>query len=139
MTSSGNLLLLLLLMHGLISCSWSVSLGFVDKGVTRYTVGISAVMVPNPKPGRKGTPMLVLATKEGTVDAMEDPDNSDVWTNILDITAYVCTNGPRGIQTIVAHPNFLLNPYMYVYYTRYTKDCPANAITGPSNRLSRLR
>jgi glucose/arabinose dehydrogenase len=131
-------LLLILLIYCLISCCLSVPLGFVDEGVTKYPAGISAVMVPNPRPGANGKPMLLLVKKEGRVDVMEDPDNSAAWTNILDISTNVCTNGPRGIQTIVAHPDFLLNPYIYIYYTRYTKDCPANAITGPSNRLSRF-
>ena len=54
------------------------------------------------------------------------------------MTEFVCENGPRGIQTVVAHPDFLNFPYIYVYYTRYIKDCPTNAVTGPSNRLSRF-
>ena len=131
-------LLSILLLQLLISCNSSLPLGFVDEGVTMYPAGITAVMVPNPRPGRNGKPMLLLAKKEGRVDVMEDPDNSSVWTNVLDMTASVCTNGPRGIQTIVAHPDFIRNPYIYIYYTRYAKDCPANAITGPSNRLSRF-
>ena len=129
---------LLLLWFVCVSFTVALPLGFVDEGVTTYPFVMSAVMVPNPKPGMNGKPMMIIAKKDGMLDVMEDPDNSEVWMNILNITALVCENGPRGIQTIVAHPDFLANPYIYVYYTRYINGCPTNAITGPSDRLSRF-
>ena len=117
----------------------AVPLGFVDEGVTTYPFVMSAIMVPNLKPSANGKPMMIITRKDGMIDVLEDPDNSQVWMNILDMTAFVCENGPRGIQTVVAHPKFSPDfPYIYVYYTRIIKDCPTNAITGPSNRLSRF-
>lgn len=122
----------------MVTSTNALPIGFVDEGVTTYPFVMSAIMVPNLKPSAKGKPMMIITRKDGMIDVLEDPDNSEVWTNILDMTAFVCENGPRGIQTVVAHPDFLNSPYIYVYYTRYIKDCPTNAITGPSNRLSRF-
>jgi hypothetical protein len=67
---------------------------------------MSAVIAPNPKPDMNGKPMMIIAKRDGLLDVMEDPDNSEVWTNILNITAFVCENGPRGIQTVVADQIF---------------------------------
>ena len=130
--------LILLVWFVLVSFTTALPLGFVDEGVTTYPFVMSAVIVPNPKPDMNGKPMMIIAKKDGMLDVMEDPDNSEVWTNILNITAFVCENGPRGIQTIVADPDFLQYPYIYVYYTRYINGCPTDAVTGPSNRLARF-
>ena len=130
--------LILLVWFVLVSSTTALPLGFVDEGVTTYPFVMSAVIVPNPKPDMNGKPMMIIAKKDGMLDVMEDPDNSEVWTNILNITAFVCENGPRGIQTIVADPDFLQHPYIYVYYTRYINGCPTDAVTGPSNRLARF-
>ena len=130
--------LILLVWFVLVSSTTALPLGFVDEGVTTYPFVMSVVIVPNPKPDMNGKPMMIIAKKDGMLDVMEDPDNSEVWTNILNITAFVCENGPRGIQTIVADPDFLQYPYIYVYYTRYINGCPTDAVTGPSNRLARF-
>jgi glucose/arabinose dehydrogenase/PKD repeat protein len=129
---------LLFAVLSLLQSTVAVPVGFIDEGVTTYPFVMSAVMVPNIKPGTNGKPMLLLAKKEGSIDVMEDPDNSDVWTNILTFTEFVCENGPRGVQSIVADPDFISNGYLYVYYTRFIKNCPTSAVTGPSNRLSRF-
>ena len=142
------LTILLIGCHHDHTATTALPLGFVEEGVTKYPAAISGTMVPNPRRrnnnnnnnnnNNSNAHMLILAKKEGLISVWEDPDRSDVSTLLLNLTAAVCTNGPRGIQTIVAHPDFITNPYLYVYYTRYTKDCPANAVTGPSNRLSRF-
>jgi PKD repeat protein len=138
MGSAAKIRLLLLLWVVQVSLTLAQPLGFVDEGVTTYPFIMSAVMVPNPKPGMNGKPMMIVSKKEGRLDVLVDPDISEVWTNILDIVPFVCENGPRGIQTIIADPDFIQNPYVYVYYTRFIKDCPTDAVTGPSNRLSRF-
>ena len=128
----------LLIWWTLITVSTALPLGFVDEGVTTYPFVMSAIMVPNLKPIASGKPMMIITKKDGLIDVLEDPDFSEAWRNILNMTEFVCENGPRGIQTVVAHPNFLEFPYIYVYYTRYIDGCPTDAVTGPSNRLSRF-
>jgi Glucose / Sorbosone dehydrogenase/PKD domain len=51
----------------------------------------------------------------------------------------MCTNGSRGVFGIAPHPDFLSNPYLYVYYTRIAVGCLADAISGTKNRISRFR
>ena len=112
--------------------------GFVDEGVTRYPSIMSAVFAPNPKPGTEGKPMLLLAKKEGSIAVMEDPEYSQDYRTVLQMGNALCSNSERGVQTIQAHPDFLANPYIYVYYTSFANGCTTNSETAPSNRLSRF-
>ena len=124
-------LLALLLVH----LSTSVPVGFIDEGVATISA-ISAVFAPNPR--NNGKPMLLVASKEGTIRVLEDPDNSDVSMQVFNIGANLCTNGPRGLMTILPHPDFLTTGYLFVYYMRFATNCPEDPVLGPSNRLSRF-
>ena len=66
--------------------------------------------------------MLVFASDAGRMRVMENPDESDAVTIILDLRLEnedLCTNGERGVQTFAFHPNFDENFFVYVYYTSY--------------------
>ena len=82
--------------------------------------------------------MLIVSSIEGTFYVIEDPDNAGPQLQIGNVSSILCNNGPRGVLGFVVHPDFLTQPHIYMYYTLITPDCPADAILGPSQRLSRF-
>src|SRR5579859_1264279 len=60
------------------------------------------------------------------------------------ITFHVCGDGERGFLGLALDPNFALNGYIYVYYTRQgtSTTCGygtySNGTDGPRNRISRV-
>ena len=120
-----------------ISCVHALPIGFVDEGVTSFASPMAAAFVPNPR--KSGQPMMIIVSKEGTFNVLENPDTSDVKLNAGNMQSIMCTNGSRGVLGIAPHPDFMTNPYIYVYYTRIADGCPADAISGTKNRLSRFR
>ena len=129
-----NVYISLLVSLWTVSCV-AVPNGFVDEGVADINA-ITGAFAPNPR--KNGKPMLLLSSKEGVVNVLEDPDNSDDFTLVADISSILCANGERGLQTILPHPNFQSNRYIFMYYSRKVANCPEDATTGPSNRLSRF-
>jgi glucose/arabinose dehydrogenase len=119
----------------LILPATAVPVGFVDEGVATITA-IKGVFAPNPR--LNGKPMLVLSSKEGTINVLEDPDTSDVAIKVADLNSILCTNGPRGLLNIIPHPDFASNRYIFMYYSRIVANCPEDLESGPSNRLSRF-
>ena len=113
----------------------AVPSGFVDEGVIDLDA-ITGAFVPNPR--NNGKPMLLLSAKEGEINALEDPDNSDSSIKVADMSGILCTNGERGLQTILPHPDFISNRFIFMYYSRKVNNCPEDASNGPSNRLSRF-
>ena len=64
--------------------------------------------------------MLILASKSGKIQALENPDESSDKITILDLrieNEEICTNGERGLQSVVFHPNFEENLLVYIFYT----------------------
>jgi glucose/arabinose dehydrogenase/PKD repeat protein len=127
--------LVLLLISLLVHRTSAVPVGFVDEGVATLNA-ISAAFAPNPR--KNGKPMLLVAAKEGTVVVLEDPDNSDTSMQVFNLGPNLCTNGPRGLMTILPHPDFLTTGYLFIYYVRQVPNCPEDAVLGPRNRLSRF-
>lgn len=131
-----------LVLH-LILLSLAVALppGFIDEGVARIRSGAGANFFPN---NQTGGFMLFVAVKEGSVFALEDPDNSDKKRLVMNITGEVCSNGERGLQSLVPHPDFASNRWMYMFYTTKRKgvdgpSCQQDRKLGPRNRLSRVK
>jgi glucose/arabinose dehydrogenase len=124
-----RLSLLLLIVSQVVA----VPSGFIDEGITKVEA-ITGAFAANPQNGK---PMLILSSKEGLIHVVPNPDDSDENILVANFTSLTCTNGERGLQTILPHPNFFTNRYLYVYYTRFTANCPESATNGPSNRLSR--
>jgi hypothetical protein len=54
------------------------------------------------------------------------------------IIIIIIANGERGLQTILPHPTFESNGYIFMYYSRHIQDCPEDVVNGPVNRLSRF-
>mmetsp|Transcript_25596 Transcript_25596/g.33393 ORF Transcript_25596/g.33393 Transcript_25596/m.33393 type:complete len:186 (+) Transcript_25596:986-1543(+) len=85
---------------------------------------------------------LFLSYKEGKVYVypfQEGTPGSRVLA--LDIVRHVCTNGDRGIQSVTAHPNFVDNGFVYLYYTyKAGASCGTyESSSNPVDRLSRFR
>jgi glucose/arabinose dehydrogenase len=125
----------LLLMPFLAATCIAVPNGFIEEGLVDLKA-ITGAFAPNPRNNNK--PMLLLSSKLGEINVLEDPDNSDDFFKIADLSSILCINGERGLQTILPHPDFQSNRFIFMYYTRMTPNCPDNASSGPSNRLSRF-
>ena len=117
----------------LVSPAHAVPIGFIDEGVTNVEA-ITGAFAANPQNGK---PMLILSSKEGLIHVVPNPDESDENILVGNFTSITCSNGERGLQTILPHPNFFTNRFIFVYYTRFIANCPESATNGPSNRLSR--
>ena len=91
-----------------------------------------------PKPG--GGSMMFVVAKRGEVSVLENPD-TDTTLNVRRVFMLnrLCSNGERGLQSILVHPNFLQNRWIYLYYT-YDKNggCQLSSMNGAVNRLSRF-
>ena len=112
--------------------------GFIEELVASQRA-FTGAFIPHPLEPDTKPPMLLLSMKRGNIHVMTDPDNSMETQHILDMEYNLCTNGERGFQSIVPHPNFVENNWLYVYYTAYAQDCLEDPIFGPKNRLSRMK
>ena len=109
--------------------------GFIDEAVGRMQ-GTSGTFVPNPR--QNGKSMMIVASIEGAIYAVEDPDNAGPRIQIADMTSIICNNGPHGVLNIEPHPDFATNRYLFIYYTRIVPNCPEDEKLGPFHRLSRF-
>ena len=112
--------------------------GFIEELVASQRA-FTGAFIPHPLEPDTKPPMLLLSMKRGNIHVMTDPDNSMETKHILDLEYKLCTNGERGFQSIVPHPNFLENNWLYVYYTAYSPDCLEDPVFGPKNNLSRMK
>ena len=134
-----NVLLLLLLQQQMDfvvdAAGGTVQDGFIDEIVTTVKA-MSGGFAPNPRNG--GKPMMILNAKNGQVSVVENPDDSDESMQVLDINDYICTNGERGLHTVIAHPKFMENNWVYAFYTEFKDGCLEDATRGPSNVVMRF-
>lgn len=112
--------------------------GFIEELVASQRA-FTGAFIPNPQEPDTKPPMLLLSMKRGIVHVMTNPDESTSAQKILDIEYKLCTNGERGMQSIVPHPNFAQNNWLYIYYTAFAEGCLEDPILGPRNRLSRVK
>jgi glucose/arabinose dehydrogenase len=82
--------------------------------------------------------MMILGDKIGLVQVLENPDESPKDLKILDLRGGICTNGERGLYSIVSHPLFAQNRWIYAFFTKYRQDCLEDAVLGPWNVVMRL-
>lgn len=82
---------------------------------------------------------LLISEKSGNIFLMEDPLSlGSNLTQVLDISGRICTNGERGINSMLIDPNFNSNRYVYVWYTwNWNNSCGTDSDDSPVNRLSR--
>eukprot|EP00536_Pseudo-nitzschia_multiseries_P018304 jgi/Psemu1/55010/gm1.55010_g len=111
--------------------------GFIEELVASQRA-FTGAFVPNPQNPDTKPPMLLLSMKRGMVHVMRNPDESTETEQILDLEHQLCTNGERGMQSIVPHPNFVENFWLYIYYTAHSEECLEDEVFGPKNRLSRF-
>lgn len=112
--------------------------GFIEELVASQRA-FTGAFIPNPLEPDTKPPMLILSMKRGHVHVMTNPDESTATQQILDLEHQLCTNGERGMQSVVPHPNFVENNWLYLYYTAYSPDCLEDPNFGPRNRLSRFK
>jgi Glucose / Sorbosone dehydrogenase len=113
----------------------TVQEGFIDEIVTTVKA-MSGAFAPNPRNG--GKPMMILNAKNGQITVVENPDESSDSLEILDLNDYLCTNGERGLHTVIPHPNFLENRWVYAFYTEFKEGCAEDLVDGPSNVVVRF-
>jgi Glucose / Sorbosone dehydrogenase len=118
-----------------VDAAGSAPEGFIDEVVTN-TKAMSGTFAPNPRLNNK--PMMVLNDKNGRVHVLENPDDSSESLEILDLQDKVCTNGERGLHSIIPHPNFSNNRWMYAFYTKYRQDCLEDPVLGAWNVVERF-
>eukprot|EP00339_Tiarina_fusa_P008648 CAMPEP_0117064042 /NCGR_PEP_ID=MMETSP0472-20121206/44712_1 /TAXON_ID=693140 ORGANISM="Tiarina fusus, Strain LIS" /NCGR_SAMPLE_ID=MMETSP0472 /ASSEMBLY_ACC=CAM_ASM_000603 /LENGTH=829 /DNA_ID=CAMNT_0004783995 /DNA_START=45 /DNA_END=2532 /DNA_ORIENTATION=+ len=108
--------------------------GFVDEGFANVNAPTGFSFAP--KLSGEGYMMLVCE-KGGRVWVLPNPDESDDEINSLDIRDRTCTNQERGVQSVVAHPDFPMDRRVYVFYA-FPKfgNCDNSAENGPVNRVS---
>ncbi|KAG7368210.1 PKD domain containing protein [Nitzschia inconspicua] len=118
-----------------VDAAGSVAEGFIDEVVTD-TNAMSGTFAPNPRLNNK--PMMVLNEKIGRVHILENPDDSPESMLVLDLQDNVCTNGERGLHSIIPHPDFTSNRWMYAFYTKYRQDCLEDPVLGAWNVVVRF-
>ena len=60
---------------------------------------------------------VFVAEKTGIIKTLHQPRRPDPPTVVADLGTQVHNYGSRGLMSIVAHPSFPAQPYVYVYYT----------------------
>jgi glucose/arabinose dehydrogenase len=133
MQSSPTLFLAVFILFFYCQIAYSLPSGFIAEDVTRATAITGAFAWH-----KSNQAVLFLSSKEGSLIVLEDPDNSDKFSNVANFKTWMCTDGERGLQSIRPHPNFLKNRYLFVYYTKFKEGCDENPKDGPYNRLSRF-
>lgn len=114
--------------------------GFIDE-VVSSTKAMSGTFAPNPR--NNNIPMMILNAKNGQISVLENPDESPDSIEILDLSdgsddKLLCTNGERGLHSVIPSPNFAENQYLYAFYTKYREDCLEDAFEGPWNVVTRF-
>ena len=131
-----NSVILLALLIGLLSTFGLAVVtpdNFDDKEVKSLSMPTDFAFLP-------GGQMLV-STKDGKIHIMQNPlDLNSGITEVLNIEDRICTNGERGVNSILVDPDFDSNRFVYVYYTWNVNNyCGTDTSDTPVNRLSRYR
>ena len=111
--------------------------GFIDEVVTS-TKAMSGTFMPNPRNGNK--PMMILNAKNGNINVLENPDESPDSIEIMDLSEgpELCTNGERGLHTVIPSPNFAENRHLFAFFTKYREECLEDPENGPYNVVMRF-
>ena len=71
--------------------------------------------------------MMILNSKEGQINVLEDPDESPYSIEIMDLLdgdTKVCTNGERGLHTVIPSPNFAKNRHLFAFFYEIQREVP---------------
>lgn len=108
--------------------------GFESVKITRVTTNVATSMEFAPALGDGITRLFVVDSNNRQVRLLK---NGVLQTTpaITFTSSEVDRHKERGIESIVFHPNFASNKFVYLYYT---KPDPANPNASPSNAVNRL-
>jgi glucose/arabinose dehydrogenase/PKD repeat protein len=108
----------------------AVPAGFQDTLVATVPQASSLAFTPD---GR-----MLIGAKYGLIRVYKN--GALLPTTALDIRAKTCTEQERGLEGMVADPDFASNHHIYVYYTfnKYNTCAREAPPKGPVNRLSRF-
>lgn len=120
----------------LLSAATAAPPGFVDELVT-LTGSFGLTNTGAFATATTGDTLLFLGSKNGPLNVIINPDD-DPENKVALMNMPVCNNGERGIQTILPHPDFESNGYLYIYRTEFREGCKRDGVLGPHNRLSRF-
>lgn len=109
--------------------------GFIAE-IVGSTKALSGTFIPNPRNDFK--PMLILNAKSGQIHVLENPDESEEDLQILDIESDLCTNGERGLHSVIPSPNFRENFHLFAFYTKHKEGCLEDPVEGPYNVVMRF-
>lgn len=111
--------------------------GFITE-VVSSTKAISGTFLPNPR--NRNRPMMMLSAKKGQINVLENPDESPDSLKILDLSdgEKLCTNGERGLHTVIPSPNFEENRHIFAFFTSYKEECLEDPEEGPHNVVMRF-
>ncbi len=101
--------------------------GFEDRSVTNVTSPIAMDFTPD---GR-----MLVATKPGVLRVYKSGGSGT--TAALDISARVCANSERGMLGVTLDPNFSVNQYVYIFYTKKV-GATCDGSRDEVNRVSRF-
>lgn len=79
-----------------------------------------------------GDRRAVVLDKAGRVRVIDN--GTLVNTSALSMTSEVCSNSERGMLGLATDPEFALNGFVYIYWTRYAASAPGGCV----NRVSRF-
>lgn len=85
--------------------------------------------------------MMILNAKNGQINVLENPDESPDSMEIMDLSeepTKLCTNGERGLHTVIPSPNFAENRHLFAFFTVFKEDCLEDPIEGPHNVVMRF-
>ncbi|KAL3942729.1 MAG: hypothetical protein SGBAC_003136 [Bacillariaceae sp.] len=105
---------------------------FDDKQVKSISLLTDFVFLPDGQ--------MLISEKNGKIHVMEDPLSLNSGTRtVANLEGVICTNGERGVNSMLVDPDFNTNRYVYVYYTWNKNDfCGTDSDQAPVNRLSRF-
>lgn len=123
--------------HLVDAAGGTVPVRFIDEIVTTVKA-MSGAFAPNPR--QDGKPMMILNAKNGQINVVENPDDSSESLQVMDINQYLCTNGERGLHTVIPHPNFGVdnNTWIYAFYSQFEDGCLEDSTLGPPNVVMRF-
>lgn len=111
--------------------------GFIKEFVAKVPA-TSGSWASNPR--RDDKPMILLTSKTGKIQVLEDPDESSDAVTILDLKdTDICSNGERGLHTAIPHPDFKTNLLIYVFYTKFQEGCLEDSKSGAYNVVARYK
>ena len=127
----------------LTAASLATGLGVTSSSVAALPGGFTDTQIPNPATNPLNSPTgivplagnrAIITEKGGTVRILE-PDGTISPNDAISLS--VCTASEMGLLGAAVDPSFILNGFVYLYYTHNAGNCAVQA--GRFNRVSRFQ